>query len=58
MKLRENRSNMVQTEVSVKSITNCGELTDNNLPNCCLSMGYPNQLFYLNFTLQYISLFN
>ena len=28
MKLRENRSNMVQTEVNVRSVTNCGELTD------------------------------
>ena len=36
MKLRENRSNMVQTEVSVKSITNFGELTDDNFQTVVL----------------------
>ena len=36
MKLRENRSNMVQTEVSVKSITNCGELTDDSFQTVVL----------------------
>ena len=36
MKLRENRSNMVQTEVNVKSITNCGELTDDTFQTVVL----------------------
>ena len=60
MKLRENRSNMVQTEVNVKSVTNCGALTDDSflivykLCHICICWYGIAISIYLHFTLPYI----